>query len=33
VAVATNDVQLRGRLQASGVPIIVVKSKSKLDYA
>jgi rRNA-processing protein FCF1 len=32
VAVATNDVPLRRRLLALGVPIIGVKGKSKLDY-
>jgi rRNA-processing protein FCF1 len=32
VAVATNDVPLRRRLLASGVPVIGVKGKSKLDY-
>ncbi|MFA6327997.1 MAG: PIN domain-containing protein [Candidatus Micrarchaeia archaeon] len=30
--VATNDVGLRRRLAALGVPIIAVKGKSKLDY-
>ncbi|MCX6771010.1 MAG: PIN domain-containing protein [Candidatus Micrarchaeota archaeon] len=30
--VATNDVALRRRLLALGVPIIAVKGKSKLDY-
>jgi len=32
VAVATNDVPLRHRLSALGVPIIGVKGKSKLDF-
>jgi rRNA-processing protein FCF1 len=32
VAVATNDVPLRKRLLAFGVPIIAMKGKSKLDY-
>ena len=31
-AVATNDVPLRQRLLASGVPVIAMKGKSKLDY-
>lgn len=31
-AVATNDVHLRQRLLASGVPVIAMKGKSKLDY-
>jgi len=30
--VATNDVALRRRLLALGVPVIAVKGKSKLDY-
>ena len=30
--VATNDVGLRRRLLALGVPVIAVKGKSKLDY-
>ena len=30
--VATNDVELRRRLLALGVPVIAVKGKSKLDY-
>ena len=30
--VATNDVPLRKRLLASGVPVIAMKGKSKLDY-
>ena len=30
--VATNDVALRRRLLASGVPVIAVKGKSKLDF-
>jgi rRNA-processing protein FCF1 len=32
VAVATNDVLLRQRLVASGVAVIAMKGKSKLDY-
>jgi rRNA-processing protein FCF1 len=33
VCVATNDVPLRQRVLAMGVPAIVMKSKAKLDYA
>jgi rRNA-processing protein FCF1 len=32
VCVATNDVPLRARLLASGVQVIAVKGKSKLDF-
>lgn len=32
VCVATNDVPLRRRLLASGVPVIVMKGKSKLEF-
>lgn len=32
VAVATNDVPLRKRLLAMGVPVIAMKGKSKLDF-
>lgn len=32
VTVATNDISLRKRLLALGVPVIAVKGKSKLDY-
>jgi rRNA-processing protein FCF1 len=32
VCVATNDVPLRKRLLASGVPVIAMKGKSKLDF-
>ena len=32
VCVATNDVALRRRLLALGVPVIAVKGKSKLDF-
>jgi len=32
ICVATNDVQLRRRLLALGVPVIALKSKAKLDF-
>lgn len=32
ICVATNDVQLRKRLLASGVPVIALKSKAKLEF-
>lgn len=32
VCVATNDIPLRKRLVASGVPVISMKGKSKLDF-
>ena len=32
VAVATNDVPLRKKLLAMGVPVIAMKGKSKLDF-
>jgi rRNA-processing protein FCF1 len=32
VTVATNDVRLRKRLLGMGVPVIVMKGKSKLDF-
>jgi len=32
ICVATNDVPLRKRLLALGVPVIAMKSKSKLDF-
>lgn len=31
--VATNDVVLRGRLRALGVPVVAMLSKAKLDFA
>lgn len=32
VSVATNDLPLRARLRALGVPVIAMKGKSKLDF-
>ena len=32
VCVATNDMPLRGKLKALGVPVISMKGKSKLDF-
>lgn len=33
ILVATNDVPLRRQLRASGVPVVAMKSKAKLDFA